>query len=221
VTAGPAPLSYEWLKNGQSLTNGGNVSGASSTSLTLTNVGASDAASYNVVLSNSIGFTTSSVATLTVLVPPAIEAQPQSAVVINGNCNLFSIGATGTEPMIYYWRFNSIQFGPGLSNFNACNAGSYSCVVSNWIGQDTSDVVSLTLTNAWPGHFDAISRLANGSVQLTMDGAPGTNYTLLWSRDWNTWSNLSTLPSTSGQFQYTDSSATNDHGRFYRLRLGP
>jgi hypothetical protein len=58
-------------------------------------------------------------------------------------------------------------------------------------------------------------------VELTMSGTPGTNYTLLWTGDWLSWSNLGTLDSGSGQFQYTDGSATNADLRFYRLRLGP
>jgi hypothetical protein len=61
VTAsGTAPLSYQWFKSGTA------VSGATSSTLSLSNVQNSDAGSYTVAVSNSITTTTSSAATLTV-----------------------------------------------------------------------------------------------------------------------------------------------------------
>ncbi len=61
VTAtGTAPLSYQWYKSGTA------ISGATSSTLSLSNVQSSDAASYTVAVSNSVTTTTSSAATLTV-----------------------------------------------------------------------------------------------------------------------------------------------------------
>src|SRR6185437_4048320 len=67
-----APLSYQWRKNLGSLNNGGNVSGATTTNLTLTSVSPSDVASYSVVITNTSGSVTSSIVTLTVIPPPAL-----------------------------------------------------------------------------------------------------------------------------------------------------
>jgi len=52
-------LSYQWKKNGAAIT------GATNPQLTLTNVGAADAANYTVTISNSSGTTTSAAAALT------------------------------------------------------------------------------------------------------------------------------------------------------------
>jgi titin len=73
VTAtGTPPLSCQWKKNGANLSNGSNVSGATTTNLTLTRVSQSDVANYSVVITNTSGSVTSSNATLTVIPPPAL-----------------------------------------------------------------------------------------------------------------------------------------------------
>jgi hypothetical protein len=67
VTAtGSTPLSYRWQKNGISLSDGGNIWGSTTTSLTISNAQSGDAANYSVVVSNSISSVASSNAVLTV-----------------------------------------------------------------------------------------------------------------------------------------------------------
>jgi hypothetical protein len=70
---GNPPLGYQWESNGIPITDGGNVSGTLTTSLTLSDIIPADAASYTVVITNSLGGTTSQVATLTVL--PTLPAE--------------------------------------------------------------------------------------------------------------------------------------------------
>src|SRR5581483_1322597 len=61
VTAsGTAPLSYQWKKNGT------NISGATNSAFSITNVQTTDGAGYTVTVSNSAGSVTSNTATLTV-----------------------------------------------------------------------------------------------------------------------------------------------------------
>jgi len=50
-----AGLSYQWQKDGVDLPNGGNISGATTATLTIANATASDAARYRVVVANSSG----------------------------------------------------------------------------------------------------------------------------------------------------------------------
>jgi alpha-tubulin suppressor-like RCC1 family protein len=78
VTALGAPtLTYQWQKDGTGLVDGGNVSGSATATLTLTDVQTTDAAAYDVVITNAIGSVTSSNANLTVTdVAPAIIQQP-------------------------------------------------------------------------------------------------------------------------------------------------
>ena len=79
---GAAPFTYQWRKNGVNLTDGGNVSGSLTATLGITNVSNSDAANYDVVVSNSVGSDTSVPATLTILTPTGafetamVSAQP-------------------------------------------------------------------------------------------------------------------------------------------------
>ena len=63
------PLSYQWRKNGTALTDGGNLSGAMSATLTLANLAGGDAGTYSVVVTNSAGSATSNTAVLTVTIP--------------------------------------------------------------------------------------------------------------------------------------------------------
>jgi hypothetical protein len=60
------PLSYQWKKGATNLANGSNISGATSASLTLTNVQLADAGSYTATVTNAAGNVTSNAATLTV-----------------------------------------------------------------------------------------------------------------------------------------------------------
>jgi hypothetical protein len=60
---GTAPLRYQWRKNGS------NLSGATNSSLTVTNAQPTHAGNYTVVVSNSVAAATSTVATLTVNLP--------------------------------------------------------------------------------------------------------------------------------------------------------
>ena len=68
--AGTPPFTYQWKKNGIDLSNGNNVSGATSNVLTLSRITASDAASYTAGVTNSDGGTLSSAGVLTVFTPP-------------------------------------------------------------------------------------------------------------------------------------------------------
>jgi hypothetical protein len=61
--SGTAPLSYQWLKNGTPIV------GATNSTLTLTNVQSSDAASYTVTVTNAVGSVTSNAAALTLVAP--------------------------------------------------------------------------------------------------------------------------------------------------------
>jgi hypothetical protein len=68
VTATGSSMSYQWIKNAtNNLGNGGNISGATTSSLTISSVTASDAGSYSVLVTNSGGSVLSAPATLTVV----------------------------------------------------------------------------------------------------------------------------------------------------------
>ena len=70
--SGSGTLTYQWLKEGASLTNSTHISGSKGSALTVSNILAADAGVYSVVLTNIYGAVTSSPANLTVVVPPQV-----------------------------------------------------------------------------------------------------------------------------------------------------
>src|ERR1043166_1087321 len=181
VTAiGTPTLAYQWRKNGSDLADGGNVSGASTTALTLTGVSAADEAAYTVLVSSSGsgGSELSSSAQLTVWSSPAISIQPTPRSVTAGNRAVFSVGATGTAPLYYQWKRGGTNI-PGATSFaysiasaQAADAGSYSVLVSNFLNTAASSSATLTivlsLTLAQSNLF--VIRLGDGAQALSLNG---------------------------------------------------
>ncbi len=146
VTAtGSAPLMYQWSFNGASLSAG------TSSILALTNVQTNDAGPYQVVITNAAGSITSTVATLTVIVPPVIVSPPLSQTVTVGQDASFSVTATGTGPLSYQWTLNGTPLSAGasstlaLTNVQINAAGAYQVVITNAAGSVTSTVATLTV----------------------------------------------------------------------------
>ena len=220
VTAtGTAPLSYQWYVNGTNL-----LAGATDQALTLTNVQPADAGSYSVQITNVAGSVTSADALLTVNVPVAIAAQPQSRTNIIGSDAGFSVSATGTAPLIYQWRFNDGDI-PGATasaytraNVQTSDAGSYSVLVSNLVGSVTSAEALLAVLPPAP-HIDSITLLSGEGFQLQITGGPG-NFAIDATPDLSTWSELTNFTVPGVVFQFTDPD-TNQITRFYRVRTLP
>ena len=70
VTAvGDLPISYQWQWNGTNLTDGGRISGSSTSALTLTNLVETNDGLYSVIISNPVAVIPSAAALLTVYAP--------------------------------------------------------------------------------------------------------------------------------------------------------
>src|SRR5207249_840025 len=96
VSGGTPPLTYRWQRgtNGvfANLTDGGNISGATTTSLTVSGSSLADSADYRLVVSNIAGAVNSGVATLLVLSSlPDVTAPGDPISAVGGN------SATGEE----------------------------------------------------------------------------------------------------------------------------
>jgi len=145
---GTATLTYQWQKNG------GPISGATSATYTTPVTTISDnGATFNVVVTNSVGSATSNAATLTVNVAPAISAQPASLTVTAGQTATFSVLATGTAPLTYQWLKNGGPIsGATASTYTTpvtaiSDSGTpFTVVVTNSVGSATSNVATLTVT---------------------------------------------------------------------------
>jgi len=138
-----SPSVYRWLKNGTNLSDGLNIYGATSSSLTLSNVFGVDQGVYSVVLSNSAAVVTSAGATLTVI-DPFIAAQPVGVTNITGSTVNFSVTTVGTEPMSYQWYQDGVELffendsTLTLVNIAGGDAGDYTVVITNVYGSVTS-----------------------------------------------------------------------------------
>ena len=146
VTAtGAAPLSYFWRKDGV------NIPGATNADLSLAGVGAADAGVYQVVVSNPGGSTVSSNIVLSVIGAPAITGQPTNQVVALGGPVSLTVTATGTEPLLYQWRFNGVEIAGetnavlALASAQVTNAGLYGVTVANIAGVAQSVEAELRL----------------------------------------------------------------------------
>ncbi len=149
AASGTAPFSYQWLKDGTP------ISGATGSSLTLSNVQTGDAGGYRIVFSNSVGTVTSAVATLSitsVAAPPVITAQPLPQSVAISSPVTFSVSATGTAPLAYQWLRNGAAITGAnsaaytIASAQLTDAANYSVSVTNSAGSVTSSVVALTVT---------------------------------------------------------------------------
>ncbi len=161
VVVGAAPLSYQWLQNGTNLLNGGNVLGANTRTVSITNVTTADEGSYSVIVSNSFGSVTSSVASLTVTSsPPVITLQPTNQTVAPGANVFMASKAVGNLPLSYQWQKNGLTVtnGGNVSGANTPtltiqsategNNGTYAVVVSNALNTVTSMQAVLTVIPA-------------------------------------------------------------------------
>lgn len=140
-------LSYQWLKNGNS------ISGANSSSYTTFNVQMSDNnSSYSVLVSNVNGTISSTGAILTVAAVPVIEMQPQDQTVPVGQSATFSVTAAGAAPLSYQWFTNGVAIPNATTSTyttllqnKVISNQPYFVVVNNNFGSVTSNTVFLNV----------------------------------------------------------------------------
>jgi hypothetical protein len=180
TAAGTTPLRYQWRKNGT------NITAETNATLTLTSVTTNSAADYTVVVTNVAGSVTSAVATLTVLVPPAITGQPTNRTVVAGTNTSFSVTATGSAPLSYQWRKDGTPISDAtnatvaLNNVTTNDAGVYTVVVTNIAGSVSSSNATLTVTvppsiTGQPTNQTVIVG-SNATFTVTADGTTPLRY---------------------------------------------
>ncbi|MEI6395295.1 MAG: chitobiase/beta-hexosaminidase C-terminal domain-containing protein, partial [Verrucomicrobiota bacterium] len=197
---GAPPPSYQWRKDGT------NLFGATSQALVRANFQPADVGEYDVIVANTAGAVTSQVAVVTMIMAPAIVAQPQSVTTNTGAAVTFSVMASGSTPLSYFWRRNSTPIAGAagtsytINNVQLADSGAqFSCLVSNGNGTIISSNAVLTVfappaitaqpqsvtTNA--GATVTFRVTASGSGPLSyfwrrngtpIAGATGTSYTI-------------------------------------------
>ncbi len=156
LARGFEPLDYQWRLNGSPLMGSERVFGVTNADLTISNAQFSDAGTYDVMVSNSLGVVQSSGAVLTVFSPPVITQPPAGRTVVAGTNITLWATATGTQPMSYQWQFNASPISGAtttslsLSNVQSSDDGDYSLLVSNVYGVTASTNARLTVQESWP-----------------------------------------------------------------------
>jgi endonuclease/exonuclease/phosphatase family metal-dependent hydrolase len=172
AASGTAPLAYQWRFNTA------NLSGANTSSFTITNAQSTNAGNYTVVITNVAGSVTSAIATLTISSDLAINSQPQNLSVAIGENASFSVSASGAAPLHYQWRFNSVAINSATNstytrtNAQLGDAGNYTVVITNATGSVTSSVATLVVNS---GTTEVIAQWNFNSNPADADTATGSS----------------------------------------------
>ena len=167
TATGTAPLGYQWRFNGVDL------AGAVSSSFEIVDVDPALAGNYSVVVSNIVRSVISDSGLLTVNVPLTIHQQPSTTTAISGSTVTFIVGATGTGPLSYQWRFQGEKL-PGATestltivNVEASEAGNYEVTVTDASGSITSQEALLIIGGAPVITSQPRSQLIRAKSQVT------------------------------------------------------
>ena len=184
VATGTAPLTYQWQKYSTV------IPGATSATLTLTNVQMSDIGSYGVKITNPGGFTYSNYASLAIAVTaPTITNHPAGQTVPAGSAAGFSVTATGTMPFTYQWTKNGTSIsGATFSNYaifnvSASDAGNYAVSVSNSAGTAISSSATLSVSPGILTPPQGASVVAGASVNFAVTAGGTGPLTYQWLKN--------------------------------------
>jgi uncharacterized delta-60 repeat protein len=150
VATGGATLTYQWYHEGVA------IPGATFSTLSLVGIKPEQAGSYYVVVTHGSLSTQSDSALIVVNSKPSITTHPVAQSVAAGETAKFSVLASGTEPLTYQWQFNGAPLlnetssTLTLQNVQPEQAGAYTVVVHNGLGDTTSDSAVLKVTIAPP-----------------------------------------------------------------------
>ena len=197
VSAAGSDLNYRWRKGTTPLDNGGNIAGASSSSLVISSLSAADVyGRYNVVVTGSCGTVVSDNVALAVTGSTSINSQPISATVCEGDLASLSVDASGGGDLTYQWykgaapltNSGSVQGATSttltISPAALADSGSnYKVVITGTCGVLTSNLVSLVVVPATGIVTNPADQSAcvGASAAMTV-AATGTNLSYQWYR---------------------------------------
>lgn len=170
AAAGTAPLSVQWYRNG------GAVFGATNNPHVISNLSGATTGNWTAIVTNLYGRATTDVSSVQIGTLPNIIGKANNQTVNGeGNVNLF-VTASGSTPFTYLWYQNGalVEVRTNntwtLSNAVPPQAGSYFCVVSNFIGSVTSAPITVTIRNPF---------LSQSPANTTVELGGSTNFSAL------------------------------------------
>ncbi len=219
VADGTTPVGYQWQRDGV------DISGATAATYTLASAQAADSgASFQVVVSNTLGSAISDGALLTVdanVVAVSIVTQPQAVTVVDGSSATFSVAATGTGPFSYQWRRNGADIFGGTGNtlstpsLRLSDSGAvYAVVVTNGVGSVTSADATATVNARpveWVAQPSATSVAQGQAATFTASVSGSQPVTYQWQR------NGASIAGATAQTYTTPATTLADDGALYSL----
>ena len=185
----PTPtVQWEMSSNGGSTFS--DISGATSTTYSLTAASGENGDEYEAVFTNTAGTATSTPATLTVSTVPTVTSNPASQSVNTGQTATFTAAASGTPTPTVQWEvstsgataFSDISGATSttysFTATSAANGSQYEAVFNNTAGNVTSNPATLTVdyVTTQPGSQTVT---AGGAASFTADSSSSSD-TVQW-----------------------------------------
>ncbi|QYM77803.1 immunoglobulin domain-containing protein [Horticoccus luteus] len=150
--SGTAPLAYQWQKSVDAGAHWADLTNAVDATLVVGPAQLSDAGSYRVTVTNSVGAATSAAAELTVNQVPSFTLQPVGGNLQAGQSLTLTAAATvGTPVPTYQWKLNNVVLnGATSASYTIASAtgaatGNYTVVATNAAGSATSATAAVNV----------------------------------------------------------------------------
>jgi hypothetical protein len=243
VTASGINLTYQWKKNGVSLVNGGNISGATTATLNITNVSASDVAFYTCEVTNAAGSVLSNAGYLNTI----IAVQPiDNTACLNVTGPYVEVIANGLN-LTYQWYSNTTASNtggtiiPGATNYyyvppvTATGIKYYYVVIdNNGVGcvRETSTAAKFTVgaaagsgtsyiggTAGTNNNVTTISICSGTTATLRNTGSTGSSPAYLWEQSTDGIGGWNAVTAGSGGTTVAYTTPALTETTYYRMRV--
>lgn len=190
-----AQFAYEWQKDNQTIQDGGKYSGATTNTLTISNISQAEAGQYTVIVrvtnpgSNVTPGT--AIATVTVEAAPTIASQPQNVNGCEDDQASVSVQVSGAITVTYQWYVVGMGPIPGATSSTyeqqltmQMNGIRVYCGITSRCGEIYSDTITVTVKpktvitqQPTGGQVDR-----DGTIRLTVQ-ATGSNLRYQWRKN--------------------------------------
>jgi hypothetical protein len=231
VTATGSGLTYQWQKGGSNVSNGGTISGATTSSLAISSLVSGDAGNYTVIVSGSCGApVTSTTSVLNVNSAAAITTQPVATQTLcTGVAASFSVTATGTS-LTYQWKKGGVALVNGgtisgattatlnISSLVAGDGGNYTVdVTASGCGSAVTSSTSVLNVNtpvSITSQPVATQTLCTGNAASFSVTATGSGLTYQWQKGGSNVSNGGTISGATTSSLAISSLVSGDAGNY-------
>jgi len=169
VSAAGTGLTYQWKTNGMNLANGSHYAGATTPTLTVSNVQAADAVTYTVMVAGACTSSNASAA-LTVNQDVSITAGPADTNVCLGNNAVFTVTAAGTG-LTYQWQARGTNL---IESSHYAGVNTTNLTINSVLADDATNYTVAVVGTCTSNGAIATLTVSNNVIIMT----PPTNVTV-------------------------------------------